>query len=86
MKKSALTIGLFTLVMVLTSFTTPETNASKIVDNTTNYPIDGNGGQDTGGHRKADYTGDAPTISLTNKIVSIDGNGGQDTGGHRKAD
>ena len=86
MKKSALTIGLFTLVMVLTSFTTPETITSKIVDNTTNYPIDGSGGQDSGGHRKADYTGNASTTSLTDKIVSIDGNGGQDTGGHRKAD
>ena len=27
MKKSILTIGLFSLVMILTSFTTPETNS-----------------------------------------------------------
>lgn len=86
MKKAALSIGLLTLVMVLTSFTTPETISSTILDNTTNSPIDGNGGQDTGRNRKKDYTGDASTISLTNQIVAIDGNGGQDTGFNRKKD
>ncbi|WP_189337075.1 3-oxoacyl-ACP reductase [Flavobacterium laiguense] len=86
MKKATLTIGLFTLVMVLTSFTTPETTASTIADNTTNSPIDGNGGQDTGGNRKHDFTGDATITVSTIQIADIDGNGGQDTGGNRKHD
>jgi hypothetical protein len=86
MKKSSLTIGLFTLVMVLTSFTTPETSTSTIVDITTNNPIDGSGGQDSGGHRKADYSGEESLASLTNQTLAIDGSGGQDSGGHRKAD
>lgn len=82
MKKATLTIGLFTLVMVLTSFTTPSISTSTIVDNTTYSSIDGSGGQDAGGHRKADYTGN----QLTNKTVDINGSGSQDAGGHRKAD
>ncbi|TRX38150.1 3-oxoacyl-ACP reductase [Flavobacterium sp. ZT3R18] len=85
MKKATLTIGLFTLVMVLTSFTTPGTITSRIVDNTTNSPIDGSGGQDTGGNRKVDYTGDNSQVTLTNHL-DIDGSGGQDTGGNRKVD
>jgi hypothetical protein len=85
MKKATLTIGLFTLVMVLTSFTTPETTTTTILHNTTNSPIDGNGGQDTGGNRKVDYTGNDAQVALTNQS-DIDGNGGQDTGGNRKVD
>jgi hypothetical protein len=86
MKKATLTIGLFTLVMVLTSFTTTKTTASTIADNTTNTPIDGSGSQDTGGHRKADYSGEESLASLTNQVVAIDGSGSQDTGGNRKRD
>ena len=52
MKKSILTIGLFSLVMVLTSFTTPETTTKLTADN--NGAVDINGGQSTGGNRKLD--------------------------------
>jgi len=82
MKKATLTIGLLTLVMVLTSFTTPQATITT-VDNNTNAFIDGNGGQDVGGHRKRDYNGNTTIKTL---IVSIDGNGGQDVGGWRKRD
>jgi hypothetical protein len=85
MKKATLTIGLFTLVMVLTSFTTTETTASTIADNTTNSPIDGSGGQDAGGNKKVDYTGDNLHNTLTNHL-DIDGSGGQDAGGNKKVD
>ncbi|WP_268848111.1 hypothetical protein [Flavobacterium aestivum] len=87
MKKSTVTIGLIAVVMALTSFTTTETTASTIASNTTITPIDGSGGQDSGGHRKADYTGNESLASLNSQIlVDIDGSGGQDSGGHRKAD
>jgi hypothetical protein len=43
MKKAILTIGLFSLVMVLTSFTTPETSNNTKVDNNTNLNIIGQG-------------------------------------------
>lgn len=86
MKKATLTIGLFTLVMVLTSFTTPEISTSKIVNITTNSPIDGTGGQDAGGNRKHDYTGNSTIATSTIQIAEIDGTGGQDAGGNRKHD
>jgi hypothetical protein len=82
MKKAISTIGLFALVMVLTSFTTPET----IIDNITYSSIDGNGGQDTGHTRKRDFTGLTSSNALTNQIVDIDGNGGQDAGRNKKKD
>jgi hypothetical protein len=85
MKKATLTIGLFALVMVLTSFTTPETSTLIIAKNSTNSSIDGNGGQDAGGHKKVDYTGENLHNTLTNHS-NIDGNGGQDAGGHKKVD
>jgi hypothetical protein len=86
MKKATLTIGLFTLVMVLTSFTTPETSTSRIANNTTKLSIDGNGGQDTGGNRKVDYNGKNSNGASKKNHSDIDGNGGQDTGGNRKHD
>jgi hypothetical protein len=86
MKKATLTIGLFTLVMVLTSFTTTETTASTIAAKTKNSPIDGSGGQDSGGNRKHDFVGDATITATTIQIADIDGSGGQDSGGNRKHD
>jgi hypothetical protein len=82
MKKATLTIGLFTLVMVLTSFTTTE----KMANNTTNTIIDHSGGQDSGGNRKHDFTSDATITASTIQIADIDGSGGQDSGGNRKHD
>ena len=82
MKKATLTIGLFSVVMALTSFTTPQTSNSKIVDNTLITSIDGTGGQSSGGNRKVDFNGG----SNTNQILAIDGTGGQSSGGNRKVD
>jgi hypothetical protein len=86
MKKATLTIGLFTLVMVLTSFTTPETSTPSIVDNTVITSIDGTGSQDAGGNRKHDYTGNSTIQTSTIQIAEIDGTGSQDAGGNRKHD
>ena len=53
MKKAILTIGLFSLVMILTSFTTPETsNVSKIENNNTSVDLVGSGS--AGGNKKVD--------------------------------
>jgi hypothetical protein len=82
MKKAVLTIGLFTLVLVSTSFASPNSSTISISDNSVITSIDGNGGQSTGDNRKVDYNGD----SLKNKIILIDGNGGQSTGDNRKVD
>jgi hypothetical protein len=82
MKKAILTIGLFTLVLVSTSFASPKNATPSIAENTEITIIDGNGGQSTGGNRKVDYNGG----SLKNEIIIIDGNGGQSTGGNRKVD
>ena len=54
MKKAILTIGLFSLVMILTSFTTHETT-TKLNNNTTNVDLVGNGA--AGGNQKLDLVG-----------------------------
>ncbi|HEX9152557.1 MAG TPA: 3-oxoacyl-ACP reductase, partial [Flavobacterium sp.] len=54
MKKAILTIGLFSLVMILTSFTTPETNSTK-VENNAKVNIIGSGS--AGGNVKVDIIG-----------------------------
>ena len=86
MKKAILTIGLFTLVLVSTSFASPKISNPSIADDTVIMPIDGNGGQSTGDHKKLDYNGAAYKINNTRKIADIDGNGGQSTGDHKKLD
>ena len=53
MKNAILTIGLFTLVMGLTSFTTPEQKST--IDN--NSPIEINGSSSVGGNKKVDING-----------------------------
>lgn len=86
MKKSTVTIGLFTLVMVLTSFTTPEKTTSTIADNTVITSIDGSGSQSSGGNRKVDYTGNTTIATSTIQKANIDGSGSQSSGGNRKVD
>ena len=54
MKKTILTIGLFTLVLASTSFASPTISTSSIADNTLTVSINGNGSQDSGGSRKVD--------------------------------
>ncbi|MBF4470685.1 hypothetical protein [Flavobacterium sp. HJJ] len=82
MKKAVLTIGLFTLVLVSTSFTSPQNSTTVIDDSSVITSIDGTGGQSSGDNRKVDYTG----ASLKNQIVEIDGTGGQSSGDNRKVD
>lgn len=77
MKKLALTTGLFSLVMVLTSFNTSASAKDILVNNTT-VGIDGN--QSAGQSRKVDMMG----TDLSNQKVSIDGN--QSAGQSRKVD
>ena len=79
MKKATLTIGLFSLVMVLTSFNTTQPVNDIVVNNTT-VGIDGN--QSAGQSRKVDVMG--TDLSNQNTTVSIDGN--QSAGQSRKVD
>jgi hypothetical protein len=81
MKKAILTIGLFSLVMILTSFTTPETTKNTNVDNT-NESINLVGGAATGGNKKLDLVGGAATGG--NKKLDLVG--GAATGGNKKLD
>ena len=53
MKRAILTFGLFSLVMVLTSFTTPETTTTLLVDNN-NTIIEAVGSGSTGGSKRLD--------------------------------
>mgnify|MGYP003574919997 CR=1 FL=1 len=78
MKKLALTTGLFSLVMVLTSFNTSATPTNDTIINNTTISIDGN--QSVGQVRKVDMMGS----DLSNQKVSIDGN--QSVGQVRKVD
>ena len=59
MKKAILTIGLFSLVMILTSFTTPESNTTISTDKTNSVDIVGAGA--TGGNKKIDIVGAGAT-------------------------
>lgn len=81
MKKTILSIGLFTLVLVSTSFASPKNLTASIVDNTVITAIDGTGGQSgSGDNKKVDFNG----RSINNQIVEIDGTGGQSSGGDNK--
>ena len=62
MKKAILTIGLFSLVMILTSFTTPET--TNINNNTS---IDLVGATSVGGNQKVDLVG-ATSVGGNQKV------------------
>lgn len=79
MKKAILTIGLFTLVMGLTSFTTPE--PKRTVEKGTSL-IDINGSQSAGGNKKVDINGSQS--AGMNKKVDI--NGSQSAGMNKKVD
>ena len=54
MKKAILTFGLFSLMMVLTSFTTPETTTTNL-DNNSSIDLAGSGS--AGGNKKVDLAG-----------------------------
>jgi hypothetical protein len=76
MKKAILTTSLFSLVMILTSFTTPETDNNDI--NITNVAAS----QSTGGNVKVDIRGS----QCTGGNVKVDIRGSQCTGGNVKVD
>jgi hypothetical protein len=78
MKKAILTIGLFSLVMILTSFTTPETNSTAKSD--TNVNIIGGGA--SGGNVKVDIIGGG----ASGKNVKVDIIGGGASGKNVKVD
>jgi hypothetical protein len=80
MKKAILTISLFSLVMILTSFTTPETstNDNNVTIGTSNI----RGAQATGGNVKLDIRG----AQATGGNVKLDIRGAQATGGNVKLD
>jgi hypothetical protein len=76
MKKAALTFGLFSLVMVATSFATPEKKVShSYADNTIEIGIgtdgSGNGGQRTGNGRKTDEYTSSQLKSASNQLNSF---------------
>ena len=61
MKKSILTVGLLSLVMILTSFTVSETNIVGGQATGGNMKLDIVGGQATGGNMKLDIVGGQAT-------------------------
>lgn len=67
MKKTALTLGLFSLVMVTTSFTTPQSISTP--DNTTSFTDIDNGGVMTGRDqgRKLDFHATTNELKINNK-------------------
>jgi hypothetical protein len=83
MKKATLTIGVFTLVLALTSFANPTTATASNLDNTVITAIDGTGTQTTGDNKKVDFM-ESP-IKLNQKL-EIDGTGTQTTGDNKKVD
>ena len=80
MKKSILTIGLCSLVMVLTSFTTPETDPVVTIDANGNVEVVNTvAAQEM---NKKDIT--SSSIVMSNRKVEIIGSGS--TGGNKKVD
>ncbi|MFV8335690.1 3-oxoacyl-ACP reductase [Flavobacterium sp. RSP29] len=79
MKKAILTIGLFSLVMILTSFTTPEKTDTFLINS---FSVDLTGNQGAGGNKKVDLTGNQGAGG--NKKVDLTGN--QGAGGNKKVD
>ncbi|MGL5112193.1 MAG: hypothetical protein ACRC6O_06090 [Flavobacterium sp.] len=79
MKNAILTIGLFTLVIGLTSFTTPE--QKQTVESTTNL-LEISGSQSAGRNKKVDISGSQSAGG--NKKVDISGS--QSAGKNKKVD
>jgi hypothetical protein len=79
MKKSFLTIGLLSLVMILTSFTTPETT-KVTVNNNISLQAAGNGS--AGGNMKLDAAGNGSAGGN----MKLDAAGNGSAGGNMKLD
>ncbi|MFH6993364.1 3-oxoacyl-ACP reductase [Flavobacterium sp. FlaQc-48] len=89
MKKAALTFGLFSLVMVATSFATPETSNGTSLETTIqggiarqNSEVDPSGGNVVGKNKKRDDF-QLVTIRETN---NVDPSGGNVVGKNKKLD
>jgi hypothetical protein len=80
MKKAILTIGLFSLAMVLTPFTTTEASNTSKAEN--NVHVDINGGGAAGGNMKVDINGGG----AAGGNMKVDINGGGAAGGNMKVD
>ena len=80
MKKAILTFGLFSLMMILTSFTTPEASTNVIITN--NSQVEAVGSQCAGGNKKVDAVGSQ--CAGGNK--KVDAVGSQCAGGNKKVD
>ena len=80
MKKAILTIGLFSLMMILTSFTTPET--TNVLRGGGNTIVNLNGNQAAGGNQKVDLNGN----QAAGGNQKVDLNGNQAAGGNKKVD
>ena len=78
MKKAILTIGLFSLVMILTSFTTPETSKVTVNNNT----IEAAGSGATGRTMRLDAAGSG----ATGGTMRLDAAGSGATGGTMRLD
>ncbi len=81
MKRAILTFGLFSLVMVLTSFTTPETSTILLVDNI-NTTIEAAGQGAVGGNKRLDAAGQGAVGG--NKRLDASGQGA--VGGNKRLD
>jgi hypothetical protein len=79
MKKAILTTGLFSLMMILTSFTTTETATAKL-DSNSSIELAGSGS--AGGNKKVDLAGSGSAGG--NKKVDLAGSGS--AGGNKKVD
>jgi hypothetical protein len=79
MKKAILTFGLFSLVMILTSFTTPE-NTNVTVNNNTTVEAAGSGS--AGGNMKLDAAGSGSAGGN----MKLDAAGSGSAGGNMKLD
>jgi len=90
MKKAILTISLFSLVMILTSFTTPEKSNNDVnITNSTasqatgdNLKVDIRGAQCSGGNMKLDIRG----AQSSGGNMKLDIRGAQCSGGNMKLD
>jgi hypothetical protein len=81
MKKAILTFGLFTIVMVLTSFTTPETSVSTL-NNNTNSTLQAAGNGAAGGNVRLDAAGNG----AAGGNVRLDAAGNGAAGGNVRLD
>jgi hypothetical protein len=86
MKKSILTIGLFTIVLASTSFASPKNSTSLISNNADISYINGAGTVESGDNRKVDFVGNTIKKTTLTKVSYINGPGNEDSGDNQKVD